>query len=120
MTESNVKGFKLSSGEEIICEVRKQTESGNWLIENPILIEWEINPNMAPAYDILPWAYASRLAQPLTLSIFGILMGPFAIRQDIEHKYREMINRLSQIEETNAEAYRSTQLNARRVSTRKG
>lgn len=120
MTESNVKGFKLSSGEEIICELRKQNDSGNWLIENPILIEWEINANMAPTYDILPWAYAAKLAQPMTLSIFSIMMGPYSIRPDIENKYREMINNLSRVEELNAEAYRSTQLHARRVSTRKG
>jgi hypothetical protein len=68
----------------------------------------------------LPWAYAAKLSQVQQLSIFCIMMGPFAIRDDIEHKYREMLNNLSRIEELNAEAYRSTQLNARRVSTRKG
>lgn len=118
---SQVRGFKLTSGEEIICQIHQQTENtGTYKVEHPFLVEWEIHPNMAPCYDLLPWAFSLKVGQPMNIPVFSVCAGPYMVRSDMERQYRELYEKVVQSQETVEEARRqNSMMEPRRVSRRK-
>jgi len=120
MTET-VKAFKLNSGEEIICELRG-VDGAMFVIEAPICIEWELNPNGAYNYDLLPWAYSHIITKTLTVPISAVAAGPYDVRPGIIRAYRALIESLIRAEELRVEGERHIKMtmSPRRASTRKG
>lgn len=115
------KGFKLTSGEEIVAAVHK-SEPAFHVIENPVLIEWEFNHNQFPAYQFLPWAYTALLNRQQNLSVFAVATGPYDVREDVSRGYGEVVSNLVAIEEREQtqKLHQIVNLTPRRVSKRKG
>ena len=115
----NIKGFKLTSGEEIICHLHKR-DGLNFVIENPVLIEWEISQNAVPTYDLLPWTYAGKVGHPIQLNVIGVVGCPYDIQEHIIEPYSKLVDNLNeQAERTQLQKMHLSQLRPRRVSKRK-
>lgn len=118
--ESPIKGFKLTSGEEIVCELRR-SDGATYTIESPMLLEWEVSQSTGMAYDLMPWAYAHRISHTMSLSVFSVAAGPYEVRDLIANTYRETVQRVINAEETRiaGERHVATNIIPRRVSKRK-
>lgn len=108
---SSIKVFKTISGDEVVGQVMDATaETGTFRVEYPLMVDTMIDPTTKYAQiDLLPWLFGATPHGPYHVAAQSLAVLPQDPKPFILHRYREVVEQITQQAEAVAQATRSAQ-----------